>query len=139
MENMLGTHKSEERSEMAAAGPGPLQIRASPQPTPTSTTQFVQMQIPGPRFRVRIHSEDMESAFLKFPRSFSFSWTTWNSLKDFSSGTRNLTQAMTVRALDSNHWTTRELPSWVILCGIFQKQSCRGTHLDPEFSGEGRH
>ena len=71
MENMLGTHKSEERPEMAAAGPGPLQIRATPQPTPTSTTQFVQMQIPGPRFRVRIHSEDMESAFLKFPRSFS--------------------------------------------------------------------
>lgn len=58
-----GTHKSERRQKpgTAAAGPG-VPCRSWPPPaSPTSTTQFVQMQNPGPRPRVRIHSEDMES------------------------------------------------------------------------------
>lgn len=71
VENREGTHKSEDRNQgrqLLALVP----CRSWPPPaSPTSTTQFVQMQNPGPRPRVRIHSEDMESARLKFPRSFS--------------------------------------------------------------------
>ena len=76
--------------------------------------------------------EDMESAFsvsrvmLSLCLFFIFLARS-SDLRGLSSGTRNLTHAMIVKASDSNQWTTRQLPSWVILCGIFQKQICRGT------------